>query len=528
MTGREFKKSRSRRLSEFGVYLVVSAVLIAVLSSCRLLNRPSPAEVGADYLRQTLEALPDYPTTTPEPTSPRPTILVEMGGSTSAYSPPTPPPRRDSDDYHYISRAGDTARGLSGRFQVDPQFFSAQAGVSGRAYLPLGTTFSIPDNLPQTTSAQRLLPDAEVVFSPTASRFNLHTAVRDAGGFLAGYQEVIGRGRVMTGIEIVARVSRDQSINPRLLLGLIEYRSGWLYGHPPGAERERFPLGFQITGQEGLYDELRVAATQLNLAYYGWREGTFTTVHYQDGAKQRLEPTLNAGTAALYHLFSYFYGQSEVDQSLLGNRGFPIRYHSLFGDPWARGDQVSPHLPTDLDQPALNLPFSRGEKWGYTGGPHPTWNAGTPRGAVDFAPATAEAHCAVSRRWVTAPAPGSIARARDNAVILDLDGDGEENTGWAVLLFHLAEGSLVEEGIWVDADTRLGRPSCQGGFSTGTHVHLARKYNGEWLPADGPVPMVLSGWTVRAGEAPYQGQLVKEGARVVADPGGKVGSTVIR
>jgi hypothetical protein len=52
----------------------------------------------------------------------------------------------------------------------------------------------------------------------------------------------------------------------------------------------------------------------------------------------------------------------------------------------------------------------------------------------------------------------------------------------------IAEGTLVEQG---DA---LGHPSCEGGRSTGKHVHLARKYNGEWIAADGPIPFVLSGW----------------------------------
>jgi hypothetical protein len=528
MTGikrlRIFSKSMLRLA---GLLLVIASTALG-LTSCRLLGRPSEAEQGAAYLRQTLEALPDFPTTTPQPTAPRPTLPGDFSGPSYAYAPPTPLPRRDSDSYRYTSSPGDTPRGLAGRFNVDLEVVTSQADTAAGQYLPPGVEFSIPDNLPSTTAAQHLLPDAEVVFSPTAVDFSLYTAVQEAGGFLAGYQEVTGRGRVMTGTEMVARVARDQSINPRLLLAVIEYRSGWLYGHPPGAERDRYPLGFRISNQEGLYDELRIAATQLNLAYYGWREGNFTTIHYQGGGKQRLDPTLNAGTAALYHLFSYFYTQSEIEQALLGDRGFLIRYQNLFGDPWARADQAGPLLPTDLEQPPLNLPFGKGEKWGYTGGPHATWNPGTPRGALDFAPVTGEARCAVSRKWVTAPARAVVSRAADNAVILDLDGDGHENTGWAVLLFHLAESTLVEEGVWVNADARLGRPSCQGGFSTGTHVHLARKYNGEWLAADGPVPLVLSGWTAKAGKDPYQGRLVKGDAVVVADPGGKVGSTLIR
>jgi hypothetical protein len=62
----------------------------------------------------------------------------------------------------------------------------------------------------------------------------------------------------------------------------------------------------------------------------------------------------------------------------------------------------------------------------------------------------------------------------------------------------------------------IGHPSCEGGASTGTHVHIARKYNGEWVLAGGPLPMVLSGWQARAGSKPYEGSLVKDGEVIKA------------
>jgi hypothetical protein len=59
-------------------------------------------------------------------------------------------------------------------------------------------------------------------------------------------------------------------------------------------------------------------------------------------------------------------------------------------------------------------------------------------------------------------------------------------------------------------------------------VHLARKYNGEWLAADGPLPFVLGGWRAYAAERDYHGRLVN-GERVVSsDPGGGFGSSISR
>jgi hypothetical protein len=60
----------------------------------------------------------------------------------------------------------------------------------------------------------------------------------------------------------------------------------------------------------------------------------------------------------------------------------------------------------------------------------------------------------------------------------------------------------------------VGHPSCEGGTSTGTHVHIARKYNGEWMLADGQLAFNLEGWIAANGSQPYQGTL-KRNTQVV-------------
>ena len=59
-------------------------------------------------------------------------------------------------------------------------------------------------------------------------------------------------------------------------------------------------------------------------------------------------------------------------------------------------------------------------------------------------------------------------------------------------------------GQIVEAGAVLGYPSCAGGYSTATHLHIARRYNGEWIPADCvncPIslripPFTMSDWQV--------------------------------
>jgi len=93
---------------------------------------------------------------------------------------------------------------------------------------------------------------------------------------------------------------------------------------------------------------------------------------------------------------------------------------------------------------------------------------------------------------------------------------------------HIAEKNRVPLGSLVNLDDRLGHPSCEGGFSTGTHVHIARKVNGEWISADHPLPFDLSGWQAFAGEKNYAGGLENDGKIVTANSNGTRSSSIVR
>ena len=109
---------------------------------------------------------------------------------------------------------------------------------------------------------------------------------------------------------------------------------------------------------------------------------------------------------------------------------------------------------------------------------------------------------------------GVVTRSENAKVILDVDGDGDERTGWVLFFFHVAEEDRVAEGAELKIGDHIGHPSCEGGRATGTHVHVARRYNGEWIPAGGVLPFVLDGWVVDYGDEPYLGTM-RKGSKVV-------------
>jgi murein DD-endopeptidase MepM/ murein hydrolase activator NlpD len=180
-------------------------------------------------------------------------------------------------------------------------------------------------------------------------------------------------------------------------------------------------------------------------------------------------------------------------------------YQSFFGYPFDLA--VEPLLPNGMMQPRLQLPFEPGVEWSYTGGPHGAWGSGSAWGALDFAPPGEGLGCIPSDAWVVAVADGKILRAGNGAVVQELDEDGLEQTGWVVLYMHIESRERVQAGAFLRAGERIGHPSCEGGFSSGTHVHIARKYNGEWLSADQTIPFILDGWVSRGTGVEYDGFL---------------------
>jgi LasA protease len=113
-------------------------------------------------------------------------------------------------------------------------------------------------------------------------------------------------------------------------------------------------------------------------------------------------------------------------------------------------------------------------------------------------------------------ADGLILRASDGAVVQDLDNDGYEQTGWVVLYMHVAAEDRVRAGEYLFMGENVGHPSCEGGVSNATHVHVARKYNGEWISAGGEVPFNLEGWVAKETNIEYNGFLSRNGQTIEA------------
>jgi len=419
---------------------------------------------------------------------------------------PQPIPTLRAQAQKYVVQRGDTLGSLALRFDVSVDALVQANHLANPNVLEVGQVLVIPAPEPAATAPLfKIIPDSELVASPSNALFDVEQFVAAQGGYLSTYTEEVD-GRVMTGAQMVAQVAQDYSVNPRVLLALLEYQSGWVTHKKVSSESKTYPFRWLDFQRKGLWRQLHWAANELNRGFYLWQAHGVAAFPLADGVLVRANPQVNAGTAAIQHVFALLDGLSDW-QRAVGPQGLYATYQALFGYPFDYA--FEPLVPPDLQQPPMQLPFEPGVKWYFTGGPHGGWDDGSAWAALDFAPGDVPlgAGCARSNDWVVAVADGLVVRSADGAVVQDLDGDGYEQSGWNVLYMHIASRDRVKVGTYLHAGERIGHPSCEGGFSTATHLHLARKYNGVWIAADGPIPFVLDGWVSEGTGKAYDGYL---------------------
>lgn len=497
------------------ILLVVVVALGVVLGRFALrTNQPPASQLEPDV------AAAAPPSSTATPTAPAPTATptpsATRGGSglaptrTATVSPAAPVARTPGPTV-----APDLALEITSlkpnqylgyvaqRYGVSLDELVELSGIENPDVVPIGQGLVIPHRPGRDTPADALLPDSELVYGVGYADFDLRAFVAQQGGRLAQVSMTGNNGEQWSGADVVERVAMRYSVGPRVLLAMMEAGSGWVSDPSPTGLAADYPLG-HTNGAPGLLPQLEWAADALNHGFYGWQDRGETAIRFEDGTLARGAPGLNPGTVAVQRALAADATYSQLPQRLAE---FDAAYRRLFGDPAAL--DAGPVLPAGLEQPALHLPWLPGEWWHLTGGPHGGWMPSSGWAALDFVPETAQiGNCVPAPAWAVAAAPGVVVRSTPGEILLDLDGDGDMRTGWVLQYLHIVD--QPELGAVLAQDDPVGRPSCEGGAAETTHLHFARRYNGLWVDAGGPVPMVLDGWTAFGGFE-YEGGMTQPG-----------------
>jgi murein DD-endopeptidase MepM/ murein hydrolase activator NlpD len=491
---------------------------VVIETPTRLPTAEGPYTPAPELLTAIAQASQGAPTLTPQPPAgaaltpgvddaPPPGAVIDLRPKTPTVTPELAD--IDTAPLLYYAQSADTLHVVATRFGVQTGEITSPEAIPPTGFINPGQLLIVPHRLANVTSDTQLIPDSEFVYSPSAANFDTLDFVAQAGGYLSTYQEWHKSTGMKSGAEILERVALENSVNPRLLLALLEYHSHWVYSQPQGQNQLDYPMGLVVPTAKGLYNQLVWAVNKLSTGYYAYREGRLTHIQFKDGSQVRLAPDLNAGSAGLQYYFAqHGSGQDWVD-ALSPQNGLPALLQAMFGDPWERARGVEPLFPPGAAQPALVLPFMRNWTWSFTGGPHGAWEQEGAYAALDFAPGAQTSGCVDTPTYAVAAAAGLVTRTGPGLVVIDLDGDGHEQTGWVLVYLHIAEKERVQKGQWVAQGDVIGKPSCEGGLATGTHLHLARKFNGEWIPAYGPLPFNLGGWVSSGAGVAYKGTLTR-------------------
>lgn len=434
---------------------------------------------------------------------PSPTPLIEPM--------PIPTPPYGPFIYHKVS-AGESLSYLSYIYEMEIGDLVAMNNLAGpEAIIQIDQLLRIPAEVGKIAPDRVLLPDSEVVYGPSTVDFEVAKFVEDQEGYLAEYQGYVDN-ELLDGAAIVERVSQEFSVGPRLLLALLEHYGGWVTQATVTAEQLNAPLGPRNPRGGDLYHALTFTANRVNAGYYAYKRDGFWIFELPDGSQATTAQGINAGTVGVQNILA-IHSDWEGWQHEMGPEGFITTYQRLFGDPFEY--DFEPLIPINLTQPPLSLPWGKGQGFYFTAGPHAAYVDGSAWGAVDFGPPDVLGNCFYSAEPVRAAAAGVAVIARQGEVQVDLDGDGKLQTGWSLLYLHVALDldTPLQPGQRVEVGDVIGYASCEGGESNSSHLHFARRYNGEWMSAGGPVPMELSGWVVQPNLVPYDGVMVKGNER---------------
>ncbi|MEK7325506.1 MAG: LysM peptidoglycan-binding domain-containing protein, partial [Chloroflexota bacterium] len=267
---------------------------LLTLSACGPAS-PSVPSASTPTLPPTLESA--------EPTATATATRTPPPTATSVPPSPTPDsPRANTPDlsalgegwaaFSYKLRPGDDLGKIAALYGVSYDQIRAANNFDGGETLYPGQVILVPQKIQQASPPLKLIPDSELVYGPSTIGFDtLAFVAKHKRGYLYNYAETVN-GESVSGVALVQRAAESYSLNPRLLIALVEYQSGWLTQAEPS--ETIYPFGRAEGGTEGLYRQLQWTANALNRGFYGWRDGSLSLLILGDGARVGLSAGLNA------------------------------------------------------------------------------------------------------------------------------------------------------------------------------------------------------------------------------------------
>lgn len=353
-----------------------------------------------------------------------------------------------------------------------------------------------------------LIANDRFVFHPSLYGYSVQAFLDGTPSVLKNTTVATADGTA-TAAEVIEFYSYLYSINPQVLLTLLEMKQGLIAKPTAPPEEIALAMGNQDPQAYGFAKQVEWAAASLAQAFYAQPLAQVTAAGL---------PELRYETAASNALDAFVQQSPDISAASSGF-DFPDVFEQLFGEVL---EVSAASKASATAEPAWSLPWQYGNTWYYTSGPHsdswgnlPYYNTRTssPNSGLDFAPG-GNSGCYESSSWISTMAPGQIVHSARSLILV------EHSDGWSSYYYHVAGRDRRGTGRVNQGDT-IGHPSCDAEYNTdkdpkptGTHVHVARLYNGQFQPAD---RWNIGGWEVRSGSSNYNGTMVRNGVTKTAN-----------
>ena len=218
-------------------------------------NLPTSSPAPAVVATTTPAQIQPFVVETTDPVTPQSTFSgAFVTPEATALTENTPAPTANTPTVLYYAQSGDWLPAVAIRFGVDVKTIASPKVLPEEGLLDPGTLLIIPDTLDHSlpsTPALQMIPDDELIFSATAIDFNPSDYVKEAGGYISTYREYLLTTGWTSGAGEIERLAYENSVNPRLLLALLDYESHWVRGKPENDFRVNYPLGYESIAIKG-------------------------------------------------------------------------------------------------------------------------------------------------------------------------------------------------------------------------------------------------------------------------------------
>lgn len=360
-------------------------------------------------------------------------------------------------------------------------------------------------------SSQSLISNDLFLYASTVVDFDTQAFLDGQSGPLMNYVEEID-GQRWSAADSIEYQAVLNGLNPQVILVMLEAQSSMLT-----KSAVYVPKGFNF--------QVKKLTETLAAPYYAHRDAGMRTLILKNGEHLQVLESLNAGSYAVMAALAQMLPADQWKLWAAGNSPlFKQVFSAYFGDSLLAPDSNAQPLRTAL--PAnFNLPFTPGETWYYTSGPHNysggvvgcTSGGGCPRpwSSIDLAPPERIACPGGSypaNRWIVAPFDGKVIKSQKALVVID-----HEN-GWMTYYSHVATTDRHATGV-IKQNNRVGHPSCEvepGGRTDGVHLHFGLYKTGSgFVNING---LTLTQWKI--GESThYNGSMSRGSATRTAETG---------